>query len=227
MNDMNSWHEDSELSLRDFVYHSLKQAILTGEFEPEERLLEIPLSERIGVSRTPVRDALKRLADEQLVTITPGCGAKVARIVGKNAFDALDVRIAVESMTVRLAAQNIKEQQLSEMRELNDIFKQSFDSGDYTVASEVDNKLHRLICEASGNSVLLAVMLLLEDHVLRYRVEYIRELADCKQLVSEHEELITALEKRDGEKAEQIITAHIHAQKEKITQIINRKGEQK
>ncbi|MCM1307283.1 MAG: GntR family transcriptional regulator, partial [Butyrivibrio sp.] len=107
------------VSLRDMVYFELKEAIMRGELAPGLRLMEIPIAERLGVSRTPVREAVKRLEEDGLVIITPGCGAKVSEIRGKDVTDALDVRIVVETMAVRLAAKNISAGQVDELKRIN------------------------------------------------------------------------------------------------------------
>ena len=110
---------DEGVSLRDAVCGVLRAAILTGELEAGDRLMEIPLAEQMGVSRTPVREAIRRLEEEGLVIITPKCGARVASYTEKEVTDALDVRMHIESMSVKLAAMYITAEQVDILKEIN------------------------------------------------------------------------------------------------------------
>lgn len=212
------------LSLRDSVYKTLKQAIMTGELAPDERLMEIHLANKLGVSRTPVREAIRRLEKEQLVVINPRCGAKVAGITDKDVTDALEVRLAVENMAVRLAAQNISKNQVEKLNQINKAMEQAVVRDDISGISDADNNLHRAICEAGGNNVLSMIMMMLEEHVLRYRVEYIRSIQDFDALLTEHKELIKALQAGDEAEASRLITIHIENQSNRICKIIQEKN---
>lgn len=212
------------LSLRDSVYKTLKQAIMTGELAPDERLMEIHLANKLGVSRTPVREAIRRLEKEQLVVINPRCGAKVAGITDKDVTDALEVRLAIENMAVKLAAQNISKEQLEKLKQINHTMELAVEREDIAGISDADNNLHRAICEAGGNNVLSMITLLLEEHVLRYRVEYIRSIQDFDALLQEHKELIRALQAGDEEEASRLITVHIENQSRRICEIIQEKN---
>ena len=105
--DMNEY-----LPLRDVVFNTLRQAILKGELKPGERLLEIALAERLGVSRTPVREAMRKLEQEGLVVMIPRRGAQVASITEKDLNDVLEVRIALENVAIEKACKLITEEEL-------------------------------------------------------------------------------------------------------------------
>ena len=215
---------DEGVSLRDSVCGVLRQAILTGELEAGERLMEIPLAEQLGVSRTPVREAIRLLEDEGLVLITPKCGARVASYTEKEVTDALDVRMHIESMSVKLAAMYITTEQIGILREINQEMRVAVENKKITAISEADNRLHNAICCSANNRVLLLIMKFLEEQVIRYRVEYIKSIGDYRELLDEHEELINALESRDSEKAAEIVEHHIRKQKEKIKEIISKRN---
>ena len=102
------------LPLRDVVFNTLRQAILRGELKPGERLMEIALSQRLGVSRTPVREAIRMLEQEGLVIMIPRKGAQVAEISEKDLKDVLEVRLGLEELAVRIACQRITEEELEE-----------------------------------------------------------------------------------------------------------------
>ena len=210
-------------SLRDAVYHSLKKASMTGVLAADERLMEIPIANQLGVSRTPVREAIQRLEREQLVIVSPRCGAKVAGITDKDVKDALDVRILVETMSVSFAAKNITPEQIARLREINGKIEEAIVAEDVARISDLDNLLHRMIGEATGNNVLMDIMRQLEEHVLRYRFEYIKSIKANNAIANEHEQIIAAIERRDVDAASNYMMEHIKKQKEQICQIIYEK----
>lgn len=210
-------------SLRDAVYHTLKKAIMTGVLVPDERLMEIPIANQLGVSRTPVREAIQRLEKEQLVIVLPRCGAKVAGITDKEVKDALDVRIGVERMSVGMAAENITKEQLAGLREINEKIKQAIVEEDVVRVSDLDNLLHRRICESSGNNVLMDIMRQLEEHVLRYRFEYIKSIKGNFAIYEEHDRIITAIEQKNVEAAGEYMIEHIRYQREQICKLFTKK----
>ena len=112
MLDMLQQNMDEYLPLRDVVFNTLRQAILTGELKPGERLMEIHLADRLGVSRTPIREAIRKLELEGLVVMIPRKGAQVARITEKNLKDVLEVRRALDMLAVRLACDRMDEEGL-------------------------------------------------------------------------------------------------------------------
>lgn len=211
------------ISLKDMVYTELKEAIMRGEFAAGLRLMEIPIAEKLGVSRTPVREAIKRLEEDGLVTVTPGCGAKVSGIGGKDVTDALDVRIVIESMAVRLAAENINSQKAAELRRINNEIRRAVKEKNTAAISLNDSRLHHAICEAADNKVLLKIMQELEALVLRYRVEYIKSIASYKEILDEHDGIIGAVAAGDAEMAVKLVTSHIIRQKNCICEIIRRR----
>ncbi len=207
-------------SLRDSVYNSLKKAIMTGVLQPDERLMEIPIANQLGVSRTPVREAIQRLEKELLVISSPRCGAKVAGITYKAVKDALDVRIGVETMVIGAAVDNITADQLTELKEINNEIRETIKEGNVVKISDLDNLLHRKIVEATSNNVLKDIMRMLEEHVLRYRYEYIKSIKGSYNIVEEHDLIIEAVENKDAEAASKYMIDHISRQKDEICKII-------
>ena len=104
------------LPLRDVVFNTLRQAILRGELKPGERLMEIQLANKLGVSRTPIREAIRKLELEGLVLMIPRKGAEVAEITEKNMRDVLEVRKALEELAVQLACEKITDEEIEEMK---------------------------------------------------------------------------------------------------------------
>ena len=104
------------LPLRDVVFNTLRKAILRGELKPGERLMEIQLANKLGVSRTPIREAIRKLELEGLVLMIPRKGAEVAQITEKNMRDVLEVRKALEELAVQLACEKITAEEIEEMK---------------------------------------------------------------------------------------------------------------
>lgn len=111
------------LPLRDVVFNTLRQAILRGELKPGERLMEIQLANKLGVSRTPIREAIRKLELEGLVLMIPRKGAEVAEITEKNMRDVLEVRKALEELAVQLACEKITAEEIEEMKKAAEEFR--------------------------------------------------------------------------------------------------------
>lgn len=212
------------LPLRDVVFHTLRQAILKGELKPGERLMEIQLAKKLGVSRTPIREAIRKLELEGLVLMIPRKGAEVAEITEKNLRDVLEVREALERLAVRLACEQITKAQVREVREAAEAFQDGLTSGNVTEIAEADEHFHDLINLATGNQKLIQILHNLREQMYRYRVEYLKNEAVFPQLLEEHESLIRAIERRQKEQAAEIVCRHINNQAEAISGIIRTKN---
>ena len=116
-------NENDYLPLRDVVFNTLRTSILTGELKPGERLMEIHLADKLGVSRTPIREAIRKLELEGLVTMIPRRGAEVAQITEKNLRDVLEVRRALDALAVELACERITEDELAELKKACENFE--------------------------------------------------------------------------------------------------------
>ena len=133
------------LPLRDVVFNTLRQAILRGELAPGERLMEIQLAERLGVSRTPIREAIRKLELEGLVLMIPRKGAEVARISEKSLRDVLEVRRSIEELAIELACQRMGEEDIQKLEEAQKVFAAAIVSGDAMEIAESDEQYHSVI----------------------------------------------------------------------------------
>ena len=136
---------DEYLPLRDVVFKTLRQAILKGELEPGERLMEIQLAERLGVSRTPIREAIRKLELEGLVLMIPRKGAEVARISENNLRDVLEVRRSLEELAIDLACQRMTPEELLELTKTEELFSQAVREGDAMRIAQTDERYHEII----------------------------------------------------------------------------------
>lgn len=200
------------LPLRDVVFNTLRQAILRGELKPGERLMEVQLANKLGVSRTPIREAIRKLELEGLVLMIPRRGAEVARISEKNLRDVLEVRRGLEDLTMELACQRISESQIVELKKANVNFENSLTSNDVTMIAEADERFHEIIYKATGNDKLVQVINNIKEQMYRYRLEYIKDSAKRQKLVAEHKAIVAALEQRSLKDAQDRMRAHIDNQ---------------
>ena len=168
--DMNEY-----LPLRDVVFNTLRQAILKGELKPGERLLEIALAERLGVSRTPVREAMRKLEQEGLVVMIPRRGAQVASITEKDLNDVLEVRIALENVAIEKACKLITEEELGRLWVAAKEFEKTKAEGNLVRLAEADVAFHEIIYQASDNKRLNQVLNNLREQMYRYRLEYVKD----------------------------------------------------
>ena len=136
---------DAYLPLREVVFKTLRQAILKGELKPGERLMEIQLANKLGVSRTPIREAIRKLEEEGLVIMTPRKGAVVAEITEKSLRDTLEVRRSLEKLAVRLACDRITSEGIAELKETERRFEEVFGTDDMTKIAEIDVAFHDII----------------------------------------------------------------------------------
>ncbi len=208
------------LPLRDVVFQTLRQAILRGELKPGERLMEIHLAQRLGVSRTPVREAIRKLELEGLVLMIPRKGAVVAEITVSDLEDVLEVRMALEELAVKHACRSITQEQLTEIRRLADEFKRTLKGDDIAACAQADMKFHEAIYAATGNNRLVQILNNLREQMYRYRMEYLKDRRFHKNLMEEHDEILRALENRDEELAVRMTVRHIECQKKYIIEML-------
>ena len=211
------------LPLRDVVFNTLRQAILRGELKPGERLMEIQLANKLGVSRTPIREALRKLELEGLVNMVPRKGAEVADITEKSLRDVLEVRKALEELSVQLACEKITEEEIEELKRVAERFKDTLNDQDVTKIAEADVAFHDVIYTATDNQKLILLLNNLREQMYRYRVEYLKKEAAYPQLIAEHEELIDNISKRNKEEATRIMCEHIDNQVATVINVIHTK----
>lgn len=203
---------DEYLPLRDVVFNTLRRAILKGELEPGERLMEIALANRLGVSRTPIREAIRKLELEGLVVMIPRKGAEVARITEKDLRDVLEVRTSLEKLAIELACDRVTDEDIRDLRETCQAFADSLDNEDLTEIAEKDVAFHDVIFRATKNARLIQILNNLREQMYRYRLEYLKDKESHPRLVEEHQKILDAIVKKDKERAVCLIQEHIYIQ---------------
>ena len=210
------------LPLRDVVFNTLRKAILRGELKPGERLMEIQLANKLGVSRTPIREAIRKLELEGLVLMIPRKGAEVAQITEKNMQDVLEVRKALEELSVQLACERITAEQVEEMKMAAEDFRKVLKSGNVTKIAEADVKFHDIIFAATNNQRLITLLNNLREQMYRFRVEYLKQKECYPQLLEEHDKLIALISGGEVEEACELMGCHIDNQASTVSDVIRR-----
>ena len=217
---------DEYLPLRDLVFNTLRQAILKGELKPGERLMEIQLAEKLGVSRTPIREAIRKLELEGLVIMIPRRGAEVARISQRSLQDVLEVRGALEELATDLACQRITDEELQKLQDAENHFKEVVAAGASEMEiAEADEAYHDIIYAASGNTKLVQMINNLREQMYRYRLEYIKDEAKRGTLIDEHERILEAIKLRDIIRAKALMKEHIDNQEITVTKNLEEEEE--
>ena len=221
MMDIMQQNMNEYLPLRDVVFNTLRQAILTGELKPGERLMEIHLADRLGVSRTPIREAIRKLELEGLVVMIPRKGAQVAKITEKNLKDVLEVRRALDTLAVRLACKRMDDTYKKQLREACDEFAKVVKCSNTKDITEADVRFHDIINQSTGNDRLIQLVNNLAEQMYRYRLEYIKDAVYHNRLIDEHEEIYNAIMERDEERAAKAVVVHIDNQEASILEHLN------
>lgn len=209
---------DSNIPLRDAVFITLRDAIMKGILVPGQHLMELPLAHQLGVSRTPVREAIHMLELEGLVIMAPHKGARVAAISEKDLIDVLEVRTALEELAVRLACSRIEYKDLEKLEEINQKFIDACRSSrnDIIRIAQLDEEFHQLIYEVANNDKLLQLLNQMMGQMYRFRIEHIKLKERRQVLIGEHKVLIMALANRNEEAAIDAIRKHISNQEQYI-----------
>lgn len=209
---------DGLLPLRDVVYKKLRRAILLEELKAGERLTEIHLADKLGVSRTPIREAIRKLELEGLVIMIPRRGTIVAEITEKNLKDVLDVRRVLDMLSAELACERIDEEGKKALEKACLDFEEATKSGDLRNLAQKDVALHNIIVEVTGNGILQQMLSNLSEQMYRYRVKYLKDSERYETLVKEHLGICESIIRHDKKMASKLAKEHIDNQE---TAIIN------
>lgn len=211
------------LPLRDVVFGTLRDAILTGKLLPGERLMENQLADKLGVSRTPVREALRMLELENLVELVPRKGAQVLDMSEKDVVDILEIRSALEGLATRLACQKISEDGIEKLRALEEKFEKAIADGEQELIAALDEEFHDVIFSATQNDKLCQMYHNLRTQLYRYRMAHIKKDSTIKPIVDHHKRIIHAIESRDPEGGSFAAREHIHYHTEFILNFMKNK----
>lgn len=196
------------ISLADQVFERLENDILTGKYQRGELLTEIKLSESLGVSRTPIREALRRLEHEHIIEETSK-GSLVLGITQDDLKDIYLIRQHTEGLAAYRAAQIITEEQLSELREILDLQEFYANRGDAVHIKGTDHQFHELIYRYSGSNIIYNTLKPLHKKVQKYRQASVQNSERALSSVKEHRDILNALEAHNAELAQKMMTQHV------------------
>lgn len=211
---------DSYQPLRDVIFETLRKAIVSGDIKPGERLMEVSLADQMGVSRTPVREAIRRLEAEGLVTMTPRKGTHVSELSVKDIMDVLEIRTVLDKLATDLAAKRMQPVQLKALESVHKQYISCVEKENMEGAVKKDVEFHDLIYAASGNPRLVAVAGSLREHVYRFRVIYMSGNLIAENVLNEHEEILAALKEAQNNIASDLAEKHIRNQMETIIKTV-------
>ena len=212
------------LPLRDVVFQTLREAILRGELKPGERLMELQLAAQLGVSRTPIREAIRMLEQEGLAVTMPRKGAEVAKMTLKGMEDVLEIREALDILACQLACDRITDELLVTLQEKKKAFEASLETKDVKIIADADISFHDVIYEATGNPKLITLLSNLREQIYRYRVEYLKAVDSYPILIKEHDDIYQSLVRHNREESTAAIREHVKNQAIAVKDVIIKQG---
>jgi len=206
---MMNFEIQSHKALSEIVYEELKIIILTGRLKPGARMSEKQLAEDMGISRTPVREAIRKLENDGLVVIEHRKGIYVSEISVEDMLDILEARATLEGLAAAYAARRMNELKKQELLQVSKEFNQAVADCDMAEMVRIDMKFHQRIAEASGNSHLTDIIKQLQDKVLRYRSIYSTGFRRAEHMAREHKNILDAISEGKEEKAKSEAFNHV------------------
>ncbi len=201
--------DDRSPSLEEMVFSKLEEEILSGELTRGEALGEIALSKRLGVSRTPVRGALHRLAEEGLVEILPNRGASVLGINIDDLVDIYNIRERLEGLASALAAKRATHDEIRRLTEAVELADFYISKNDTEHIKELDTVFHSIIYSASGSRFLSRTLSELHRKIKSYRKRSLSVPGRLEKTAEEHREILEAIKRGDAEEADRLTSDHI------------------
>lgn len=215
---------DSYKPLRELVLETIREAIINGTLKPRERLMEIQLAEELGVSRTPIREALRKLEMEGFIVMVPRKGAYVADISFKDIADIFEIRAALEGLAAGLAAERITDEELESMERLLVEKGKAIAANDIEKLVAVDTKFHESLYQASRNQRLTSIISNLREQIQRFRTTSLSYPGRSKQSLDEHRGIVEAIQSRDVQAARQAAQDHIENAENSMIECIKKDG---
>ena len=206
------------VSLADQIFERLESDILTGVYPRGSVLTEISLSEDLGVSRTPIREAIRRLEQEHLVESTPK-GMLVLSITQTDAMIIYDIRSLAEGLAARACAQHITEAQIKEMKELLDLQEFYIHKGDSEKVKNIDSQFHQMIYQCAGSPIYADTLTPLHNKTQKFRKATMTKTSSAEISFAEHSAIYEAIAARDADAAEKAMKAHVESARERLAQL--------
>jgi DNA-binding GntR family transcriptional regulator len=201
--------ENSHRPLREIVYDELKMQILTGQIEPGTRMMEVEMAKEMGVSRTPVREAIRKLEKEGLVTIEPRRGAYASEVSVRDMIEILEVREEIEGLATELAAKRMDDDTKARLYRTADKYGEAVKDNDTGEMIKLDTEFHHIIVEGSSNKILMNVVEQLQELVLRFRYIYYDDFRRAEKMPREHKAIIEGIKSGNAKSARKAAEDHV------------------
>ncbi len=206
-------------SLEEQVFIQLEEDIISGFYAKGENITELGVCTRLGVSRTPVRGALHRLAEEGLVDIAPNRGAVVVGVTEDDLADTYKIRMRLEGLASRMATERLNEEIKAELIHTVELSEFYVMKKDVERFKELDTEFHRLIFRASGNRMLSKILGELHRNVRAYRKKSLSVPGRLESSLNEHREILSAMLSGDADAADRLTSRHIERAMENLSKI--------
>jgi DNA-binding GntR family transcriptional regulator len=202
--------ERKSISIADQIFEQLERDILSGKYPRGELLTELRLSEELGVSRTPIREAIRRLEQENILE-EAGRGVTVVGISKQDMLDMYEIRIRIEGLAAEWAAARIGDEELNQIRETLELQRYYAEKGGShsDQIKNLDSQFHELVYRACGSRALTDTLLGLHKKMTKFRMASVSKQSRALQSVEEHEAILAALSAHDAEAAGEAMTAHV------------------
>ena len=207
MEKLSDYSAEGSLTWR--VYHAIRLAIINGEYKPGDNLIETRLAGELGVSRTPVREALRQLELEELVLSVPNKGAVVVGVSEKDIDDIYEIRSLLEGLCARWAAERITPAEMGRLQEIVELMGMYAHKNDHEKLTRLDTDFHDAVYRACDSRVLRHTLMALTHNSFRARMVSLRDSERAKETVREHREILNAIEEKAGERAKRLMIAHV------------------
>ena len=198
------------VAIKSTIYKYIRSLILTGQLKQGDRIPEAAIAAALNVSKTPVREAIRQLEKDNLVTIEPRKGAYVSDISAEDFDSMMIVREPLEGLATYLATINMSDEELTEVRRAADACEKAIASGNQEELTKADTHFHNVITHGSGNTYLINLCQDLQEKVTRFRYIYFKSSKRAEEIVNEHKLIVDAMEKRDAEEARGYSIEHIN-----------------
>lgn len=194
------------ISAKERALSQLQRWIIDGTLQPGEKLMDAELAEALGVSRTPIREALQLLEVQGLVSMHAGKETRVSSIEKDDILKLYPTLAALHALAAESAAKTISTEQVEELKEINRQFQYAIESGQAYQAMEFDEQFHNLIIDAAHNPYISSFSMSLQIHIRRFKYVFLKQpIAGTLHSSNEHQAIIAALENHDPERASSIM----------------------
>jgi DNA-binding GntR family transcriptional regulator len=208
MSDFNIRIDEPKLLSED-IADSIRAAIINGKFKPGEKISEGDLAESMGISRTPMREAFRKLENEGFIEIVPRKGAVVTGINPDEVNDLYEIKSTLEGLAARLATANIREREIERLERINEELKELIDKNDLEAFYRAHTKFHEVFVRLSANRRLIQMISNLNDHFKRFGIVSLTLPGQYEKAIKQHWEIIEAFKKRDEQAVEEKVRTNV------------------